>query len=131
MKTKKDKLKLLKETVKYYSKNTKRRCLQDGVCFYNGQRNYRTKSKGCAIGRLLDTETAEMIDKNYSFEGIPSGVDDIFTLLPENIQDYGIDFLTELQNLHDSALHWDESGLTNTGRRKVEIIENAINSEEI
>ena len=129
------KLKLLEETILYYSENPLRRCREtfdgESQCFYDGSRNSLAESDGCAVGRLLPQELKIHLDDNYTFNQLCAGVDDIFDLLPDDIKAYGLTFLSDLQVLHDNSDYWDENGLTETGkacasRIKTEIENNLI-----
>ncbi len=133
-KTQEEKLKLLEETVLYYSENTLRRCIRvENVyakCFYNGANNELAESKGCAIGRLLSKELAEQFD-TILFNDSDSSVKFMFKYLPENVQAYGIDYLIELQRIHDNKANWDGNGLTIQGRENVKAIEKSIINKTI
>jgi hypothetical protein len=87
------------------NRNINNRCysIEEG-CTYSGE-------IGCAVGRIIE-------DKNLceEFDGIGSvEIDVVFYELPEEIQDLGLDFLQDLQDLHDSYLNWDQSGLSPNG----------------
>lgn len=125
------KLKLLEETILYYSENTLRRCRKDKTCFYDGSRNTEVESQGCAIGRILPKELAKQLDDEYTFGSKLSDVVDVYHLLPIEIQDYGVQFLSRLQQIHDANDYWDGNGLTEAGkiavqRFKYDIEENLI-----
>ncbi len=116
MKTKAEKLKLIEETVLYYSENPLRRCINtSGNCFYFGGNNEVTESEGCAIGRIMPKEFAESLDNEFKPDFIHSGVRDIFSRLPKDVKEYGKSFLCDLQALHDSPSYWDKEGLTFEG----------------
>ncbi len=70
-------------------------------------------SPGCAIGRLIeDKELCRKLDE-CSNTGVDE--DEIFSKLPADLQEYGPDFLRELQELHDEDNNWDIYGLTQEG----------------
>ena len=122
-------LRLLKETIDYYSidPNNRRSLdtemnpglhLDDANCIYSPH----GKSQGCAIGRLIPKALANSFDsRTESIEefGTPI-VKDIFNELPTQLQELGINYLTNLQILHDSPFHWNEEGLTDRGEEFVE-----------
>ncbi len=123
-KTQEEKLKLLKETVLYYTENTLRRCVKDSatfgvICYYNGASNKLVESKGCAIGRLLPTELTEKLDKEFEFDYLNSGVFNIINRLPIEVQGYGCEFLTHLQKLHDTNKCWNSEGLSEVGKKSM------------
>ncbi len=74
-----------------------------------------TKSEGCAVGRKIkDKQLCKMLD---DFEN--PVVRDIFDDLPDDLKVYGQNFLTVIQDLHDSHTSWDITGLTSYGKSKV------------
>jgi len=94
------------------------------ICFYDGSRNTKLESDGCAVGRLLSKRMKAKLDKKYTFSDKDSGVKDLFHELPKTIQVYGEDFLEALQQLHDSNIFWAEFGLTKEGKKFVKSIKN-------
>ncbi len=131
----KNKLRILEETVLYYSENTKRRCLHHDedktICFYYGANNVNAESDGCAIGRLLPKELADKFDREYSFNNKKGSVIKLFDLLPLELQEYGLPFLSQLQSFHDKNYYWTDNGLSAFGealveRFKIEIEKNVI-----
>jgi len=122
-------LAILNETITYYGKNPKRRCVTSSIsggkiCFYDGSKNTKLESDGCAVGRLLSKRMKAKLDKKYTFSDKDSGVKDLFHELPKTIQVYGEDFLEALQQLHDSNIFWAEFGLTKEGKKFVKSIKN-------
>lgn len=117
MKTKlqKRQLKVLEETVQYYSKDTARRCTDGESCSYSAK-TLGTKGKGCAVGRLLPLELRNELDEYYVL-GV--GVAEIFDMLPKSVQSLSVKFLESLQDLHDLNLNWDDKGLTDFGIENV------------
>lgn len=98
--------------VKYYTANVERRNVsENGVCRYAP---IHEKSEGCAIGRHLELKVATELD-NIA-EGI-TGVSnvEVFSQLPDWMQDLGQGFLESIQNLHDSRENWTWEGLSQTG----------------
>ena len=122
----KKQLALLNETVTYYSENpTERRCTSiGGSCYYSPEKANKPKSEGCAIGRLLTPELKAELDEQIVINTTVGGVWDS---LPKEIQVYGMDFLGELQSLHDVSVYWDDKGITKDGLGKVERIKSNFN----
>lgn len=112
---------ILEETVKYYSEDTKRRCIANKKCYYTAKFAGK-ESNGCAIGRLLPPEVSEAIDILYSSTNIGSDVGSVWKHIPLELQVLGQDFFKDLQGLHDDEDYWDESGLTQRGTDKVQQI---------
>lgn len=127
-KTKQDKLVLLEDTIKYYSEDINRRCVNSttDLCYYSSTSIPDKWSDGCAIGRLLTPKLRLELDAKSS-EMSNTSVKHIFHLLPENIQDYGKDFLDKLQKLHDNARNWNDEGLSEHGKIMVDEIKFEIN----
>jgi hypothetical protein len=86
---------LVQDALDYYWGKPERQCLVKGsekLCSYTPSET----SEGCAIGRLVELEVAEKLQKtNHSING------SLFVLLPEWLQVMGLHFLTNLQQLHD------------------------------
>ena len=113
---------VLEDTIKYYSEDTNRRCVKNSGCYYNPiNAGKEGISEGCAIGRLISEELQIELDSISDSEENGSGVYnlEVFILLPEEIQALGQDFLSSLQNLHDSGTFWSRKGLTEAGKRRV------------
>lgn len=74
---------------------------------------------GCAIGIHLDKPLQTLLDdigQGYVKEH------EIFTRLPEWMQSLGLDFLSNMQELHDRKHNWDEDGLTDSGKYNANMI---------
>lgn len=113
-------LQVLEDTVKYYSEDVNRRCLNDYNCFYSPKSvGKEGVSEGCAVGRLLTQELRDFLDRKYTFEDLQSSVNKLFHHLPEDIKALGVSFLTHLQRLHDNQSYWDSTGLTLLGEKYV------------
>ena len=95
-------LAVLEDTVKHYNSTNRS---QDGLsCVY-----YPTdKSEGCAVGRLIKNK--ELCNTLGS-----RSVSTAFVHLPKEVKELGVEFLTDLQSLHDTAPFWDADGLTISG----------------
>ncbi len=117
-------LRILNETALAYTIST--RCTRGGLfgtCEY-----YKEGTQGCAVGRLIeDKELCKRFDSCKNEDGtlMESSIvsnDEVFTQLPEHIQELGKDFLRDLQLLHDSLVNWTNDGISDEGLRYVEEI---------
>jgi len=123
-------LRVLNETVAYYSEDVNRRCSKDkgGGCYYAPESvNKVGISDGCAVGRLLKPELRRKIDGFVDKHKGSNGdsyvdADGIFNQLPKSVQLLGKDFLVSLQTLHDKPIHWLGEGLSTQGLKMVELI---------
>lgn len=115
---------ILQDTVQYYSQDPEgRRCKNDYSCNYSPKTIGKEEtSEGCAVGRLLSPKLREYLDKEYEGKGGVSN-DDLFSKLPQEVQDLGQEFLSRLQGLHDTDRYWYSEGLTEIGVRAVRQIE--------
>ena len=115
-------LALLNETIEYYSADpVGRRCITERRCAYSPIKlGLEGTSEGCAIGRKIPAELAEELDAEIG--GSAVGNTDIFNRLPEELKILTIQFLEVIQYLHDSNGSWDDKGLTQLGKEKVEQI---------
>ena len=106
------------DTVHHY--NSGNRCVTDSMCAYSPITVGKENSEGCAIGRYLDPELALQIDKEVS--GKDSGIRNIFGKypLPEWMTTLGVDFLMQIQRLHDYGNYWYSEGLSQQGKRYVQ-----------
>ncbi|HEY9490324.1 MAG TPA: hypothetical protein VIQ51_18435 [Chryseosolibacter sp.] len=121
---------LLKSTVEYYSEDpVNRRCgvrHEDGhfSCKYRPTSN---RTAGCAIGRHLSYEAQTTFDSYGGIDRVLWNVDtddertaeNNKAMMPEWMQVMSIDFLIEIQNLHDDSPNWNDKGLTELGKRAV------------
>ena len=132
-------LEFLEDTIKYYSENTQRRCVNGTSCFYSPiPANKEGISEGCAIGRFLDKDFALKIDKegnNDIFDGDTSIIKVLTVLLekeenkskfPDWMLKMEFLFLSDIQALHDAKSHWDKNGLTQEGLEYVDEIKNKL-----
>lgn len=109
------KLEFLQDTVKYYSENTNRRCVNNVIvgCYYSPENAGKIGiSDGCAIGRHLKDSLKEKLDDTEESE-VNTTV--IFNKLPKKLKELGKDFLTDIQNLHDLQKYWNSEGLSKVG----------------
>lgn len=110
----------LLDTIKYYSEDVSRRCVDNGNCKYSGK-SLNMNSDGCAIGRWLDEELKLELD---ALGTVPVQNEKVFDKLPKWMQGMGRCFLHDVQDLHDIDNYWNESGLSQFGKEKVnEMIE--------
>ena len=121
-------LELLNDTIAYYSVNpAERRCISIyGACSYSPSINHIPTSEGCAIGRHLDGDVKIKFDESSygSISMIAKYNKDAFALAPQWMQDMDIDFLMDIQVLHDKSDYWNETGLTEMGEEYVNQIKN-------
>lgn len=76
------------------------------------------KSDGCAIGRhIADKKLCEKLD----IEG-EIGDSNAFCMLPDNLQELGEDFLSEVQTLHDTDINWNDNGISTLGQYQADSI---------
>ncbi len=109
-KTKAECLALLNETAAHY-KNSNRAINPDNVGFAPRCMYETPDGKQCAIGRKVP-DLALRIKMN-SEGGIR--FNRAWQLLPEELRDYGQDFLASVQNFHDCDDHWDDEGMSAKG----------------
>ena len=112
MDIKQKQLKLLKETVEFYSTDTSRRAENKGGCFY-----LTDDGRRCAIGRLCSLELARTLKDKFGSNTVGTSL--VFKRLPEEIQELGQEFLNQLQAFHDENTYWDEKGLTTSGKERL------------
>lgn len=114
---KQNQLKVLEETVNFYN-STNRGFSQHlkGCVYFDKETNRK-----CAVGRLVNDD--EVIDKL-----VKNGGDayDVFDLLPKDVQVLGSMFLFRLQTLHDDAMNWTPTGLSEIGKIKYGRLKNNI-----
>lgn len=132
-------LKVLNDAVKYYSTDPQaRRNVRtatanyygvESLCVYSPETSGKTTSEGCAVGRLIPTELATRLDQTYTGD---STVTKIFDELPEDLKDLGLDFLADLQGLHDTEIYWDfeNKDISEKGILKVKELTNKIETGE-
>ena len=130
-------LELLEDTIKYYSENPERRCVNTVSCYYSPiTANKESISEGCAIGRHLDKDFALQIDKDDAdFDG-DSGIITVLSVMlekeenkskfPDWMLKMNPSFLSEIQGLHDAKSHWDKNGLTQEGLEYIKEIKNKL-----
>lgn len=113
-------LEVLEETAKHYNSTNRSQDPESGRCSYFPPDD--VESDGCAIGRLIE-------DKSLCVDFEDDSLQDIFYKLPEWLQELGMEFLDDLQGLHDVKEHWDEKGLTERGKERYESIKKKVTDE--
>lgn len=120
MKTLKEKqLEFLNDTTSHFNSDN-RAVGAYNFCIYGHSAN-----GGCAIGRHCSAELAnrfDLIGLNH-----PMGVRSLFDKLPEHLQELEVDFLEDVQTLHDFAENWESDGLSEIGKHAAEQIKNNYN----
>jgi hypothetical protein len=111
-------LEFLNETVNYYSEDTSRRALTTDKDGHNYCEYCTKDGRRCAIGRVLNID----YQTSLSIHNRSVDADVVYELVPDEIKELGRLFLSELQVLHDTDNCWDSNGLTNAGKRRVELI---------
>lgn len=94
----------LLDTVKYYSRDTNRRCKKDRCYYSPNSADKEGISEGCAIGRHLSPELQRKLD---SLEDSGVAYEHIFQLLPSSLQELGQEFLADVQCFHDADRFWN------------------------
>ncbi len=112
-------LSVLEETVKFYSKDPKKRrsVSPSGLCKYNGENNTH-----CAVGRCLTKKWHTVDDLDTGFSTAVTGIDKRFSLekmLQKKYRGLPINFWTELQRLHDVSENWNKKGLSDVGKTEI------------
>ncbi len=120
-------LNMLNDVVEHFSSNpTELRSKSLKGCFYNPQPN-KPKSIGCAISMYISSKNAIYLDDHCgsidsAFDG---GYTDNLTLhskLPKWIQKMDVNFLSEIQNLHDDNVYWTNKTISKESKQKVKKI---------
>jgi hypothetical protein len=100
----------LKETVLFYNSRNRATNWRNG-CIYAATET----SPGCAIGRFIPPDGKFDLQKVC---GIEKAIR-IGNQLPDWMMEMGIDFLADVQSLHDVADCWNDSGLSARGKEEV------------
>lgn len=116
---------ILKDTIEYF--NLKNRCTDTRFCYYSPETlNIQGESEGCAVGRLLTPESAQLIDKTVKPEQSGSSIGNLasvkslnkdLTFLPFMMDNRK--FFSNLQSLHDYKPNWNEEGLAKAGIEEI------------
>ena len=109
-------IQMLKDVLDQFGPDPKiYRCIaKNGKCLYNPPE--RSLSAGCAIGMYIDSDIAKEMDNEGRIDNVPKA------MLPKWMQKINMDFLLDIQSLHDSTSYWAEVGLTITGKFCVNFI---------
>lgn len=111
----------LLDALEYYCQDPeKRRCTGKHDCFYAP---ITLDTQGCMIGRKLPLELAKRLD-GLKESDLGTGIlnNDVFNLLPNSLKELDQEFLYQCQQLHDMNYYWNNKGLTDSGKYKIEII---------
>ena len=107
------------EVVEWESTNrnsTNRAINPSESCYYSHSFN-----GGCAVGRLLPEDIAEKADLDNAL-ATSSGIrePEIWEICSqvELVTLLGMDFLADLQFIHDNGYHWTKKGLSEIGMRE-------------
>lgn len=103
-------LKTLNETINSYTSKT-RASNRNGNCYYF------KKGKCCAIGRCL-TNPEEFAKWDCKVDRLPA----LDKNLKPEYRGFPLAFWEALQHLHDHKCLWDENGLSDLGKKRVDEI---------
>jgi hypothetical protein len=110
----------LREMVDYYSHDTNRRATSHGTCSYETENGAK-----CAIGRMLSGEDLTRLESRGMLDD--TGLSDIWDIIETpRVKNLPRRFLEDLQDLHDSDLHWDGNGISERGKDRMELIRTRI-----
>lgn len=110
----------LDDTVMYYSADVSRRA----VVAIDGPKDgepksackYRTSDgRKCAVGRHVHDDAYDILMEGHSIN-----TEAMKKYLPEKILSLGIDFLQEIQQLHDCDDNWNDKGISLQGKTVAE-----------
>jgi hypothetical protein len=97
---------ILVDTLEYYNGHPERICGTESKCAYNPATIGKEEAtEGCAIGRLIDTELATILDEentSISTQGTIKDIRDYSEPLYNKIKE-NLSFFSELQVLHDKG----------------------------
>jgi len=106
------------DMLEFYTQDTDRRCVdENNNCLY-----YLEGKEGCAIGRFLDKEVAQNLDRAEL--KIQTAINRNVAGIPEWMNGLEAVFLQDIQLFHDLDIYWDLTNktLSNQGKQKVEKI---------
>jgi hypothetical protein len=104
---------IINETVEFYSDTNRRSTDDRGYCFYAGE-----KGKKCAYSRCWKKGVYRLEYENNPVYNLP----DPDELVDERYKCQHISFWAELQSLHDSSKNWNKKGLSEDGRKYVDLL---------
>lgn len=113
----------LLDMLDYYTVDPEgRRCKQDYDCFYSPDTINKPTSEGCAIGRKLDKENADSIDRDFE-DGvsIQELIEDEDSRIPQYMYELGYNFLNSCQSLHDKNDNWDFTNMFLSSKGQTEL----------
>lgn len=106
-------------------KKKMREFLEDVCAYYNSKNRAVSKKTGCcvyydpetlnrcAIGREMSLNDAKKLHLNHGSVGVSANF--VLKSIPHRLRIMGVNFLKQVQNLHDTDLYWDEHGITKEG----------------
>ncbi len=110
----KTKVEIIEETAAYYSEDVNRRSLDGNKCVYNGP-----DGKQCAFARVCE----KPIDQRQEGTSAWALIKQTGTaLLKDEYKINDAAFWDAIQGLHDYPDNWDEKGLTEAGKQRVELL---------
>ena len=89
-------------------------------CNYNPPTS-KPLSRGCAIGMYLPVELAAKLDV-LSSTSIEDIINDRSDLLPKWLTDMNVNFLQDVQTLHDDSSYWKHDGLSELGVNHIKVL---------
>ena len=111
------KIDIIKETVRFYSKDANRRGLNHG-----GSCQYLTEDgKNCAIGRCIKPSKFSKIQNHWGTSQLvaSTGSTNIDSLLSKKYHGHSAAFWSDLQDLHDDSINWVNNTISDKGERQV------------
>ncbi len=109
-----ERLRILDDTATFYNSNN-RALIGRACCYISPDGKQR-----CSIGRNVTEKEARLMQANNS------SIEHIWAYIPKAIPqkliDVGIDFLAQLQDLHDCEDYWTSNGLSLMGINKYHLI---------
>lgn len=112
---------ILLSGLEYYTVDPdNRRCVENCKCTYSPKTINKETSEGCWVGRLLDSDLSEKMDKLVS-TGICYCVEELDYEMPEWVIE-NVAFLEQCQTIHDNRFNWNKHGLSDLGKQKVKSI---------
>jgi hypothetical protein len=106
---------IINETVEFYSADTNRRSTDDsGYCFYAGE-----KGKKCAYSRCCKEGVYKLEYENNTVHNLPIAADE---LVEKRYKGHSNVFWAQLQSLHDSSRNWNKKGLSEDGKKCVDLL---------
>lgn len=124
---------MLNMVVEHFSKDPKnlRAIFTSDLMGYSPSCTYSRKpgipeNIGCAIGMFLSDEVAEILDKNFTNTSVENLIESAPYLFPKWMQEMPIDFLNDLQRLHDDKDYWnlEKNTISEEGLKFIEQIKN-------